>query len=159
MSTPKLYLTENQVIPQGRLIEASWRREAGGVILKVKSKQIHDFFSDLPQGDGEAVHKGWKLKLFNPQSLPHVAEVTFDSQETSFSVAGGGGYFMNNLTFLRAKDLGDGVEVPIGPLVTETDLQDMKRVLKMTVIELYRNYMADFEDEMIIETRQAVRVA
>lgn len=161
MSSPTVYVETTRTIPKEEmLIEAVWRRDpsVSGVDLFVKSSVIRSFFASLPQTDA-FFHKGWKQELFSPKALPRVTDVTFDSAQAEFEVADPNrGYNVMNAAFLRAKKLDEGFTLHFGPLVTESELNDMKKRLERVVLELYRDYMAPVEEEFKITTRKAVRV-
>lgn len=162
MSSPPKHLHWDEVstVPGGLLLDGELRRKGGGVHLALKSEEIHDFFqkSDTTGGLG-VVHPVWNLPLYVPKTMPKVADVTFESMEGAFSVMDPNkNLVLLNLTFLRAKDLKKGIEVDLGPLVMESELVDMKKVLKHAATELYRSYVADLSTSFRLRASECIPV-
>lgn len=151
---------ESTIIPGGLLVGGSVRRHKGGIELEIQSEVIHAFFRDLPSDGKEVVHAGWKIPLFSPAKMPRVVDVEFNSQETTFMVPDvNKGVMVANLSFLRAKDLDKGITIPVGPLLMESEVEDMKKAINLACTELYRSYIADLEVSFMLSVRECVKVA
>lgn len=155
-----LHTEETTILRKGELINANFKRplQGGGVELWARSPEIHAFFAALPEKEPGGFHKGWKLPLFTPKTLPEVADCSFDSVSSEFQFSMPG-HQVSNLTFFRARGLKEGITFPISGLVCESDLTDMIKIMKMAATELFRSYMDSFEVSMKLTYEEMKKIA
>lgn len=121
-----------------------------GFVLRARSPMVHDLMASWKDPkDPIADVQRWGIRIYRINTLPVIQGVSFTNLGEPLLLDN----FIVNLSFLRAVELGKGIEIKQDGVVPVSYVENVEKAVTRGLQEIYNEYLRPFKKRISLSTR------